>query len=47
MSWMTGFVNPLVASGPTQSTSAVDFWEVLYDAPAGKHYAFGAKDVQT
>lgn len=47
MSWMTGFVNEKIASGPTQKTGATDFWQIFYNAPDGKHYAVGAKDVQS
>lgn len=47
MSWMSGFVNPSVASGPTQRTGAIDIWQVTFDQPVGLHYAIGAKDIQT
>jgi hypothetical protein len=46
MSWMTGFINGMVASGATQRTGAIDYWQVLYDWDTGKHYAIGVKDVQ-
>ena len=44
MSWMTGFVNGMLASGPTQSTGAKDFWTITFDGI--NHYGLGAKDVQ-
>jgi hypothetical protein len=47
MSWMTGFVNGMVASGPTQKTGAIDYWQILYDWDTAKHYAIGVKDVQS
>ena len=46
MSWMTGFVNGAVDSGPTQRTGAIDFWQIVWDPITGKHYGIGAKDVQ-
>lgn len=44
MSWMTGFINEKIASGPTQRTGAMDFWTITYDG--SKNYGLGAKDVQ-
>lgn len=44
MSWMTGFINGMVDSGPTRSTGAKDFWTITFDGTY--HYGIGAKDVQ-
>lgn len=44
MSWMTGFINGMVDSGPTRSTAAKDFWTITFDGT--NHYGVGAKDVQ-
>ena len=42
MSWMTGFINGLIASGPTQSTGAIDYWDVMFDGTY--HYGIGVKN---
>ena len=44
MTWMSGFVNERLASGPTHRTAAVDFWNITFDGTY--HYGMGSKDVQ-
>lgn len=44
MSWMTGYVSEEIASQPTNRSSAMDVFNVLFDGT--NHFGWGIKDVQ-